>query len=387
MRTTNLERIIICAFLIYPCRFFVAATQDKSRLVYTSTQERVWVNEGNLETIVGYFFYVFIVILLLIQLSKSQTNIKISPSFLTIFFLYVMGAIYNRSNWPITEIVGMSVFFLILLAVDSSSLSQALVKKLRFLQSVIVLVVILFSLIDDSRSFTKCTFEKCSISGKLLTSFFPHENALALFLFLGSILFLNKKSYYNFLMVAIHGFLVLMTGSRLVIVIFLIMLLCTLLKSLALYVAIWAISTSAAILYFTLADLNALTGRGLIFLIGRHIFFENPLFGYGFGALTDSYSNEGFINYRVSHEHNGIGAILLRHGLVGAFSFVFCLVKIGKDISRKSRLQLLLLLGLVLTFPTESASDFTLQNYSSWVYLIVFTSLVDDDRKIRKNYF
>lgn len=379
MPTVTLERILICVFLIYPSRFFVAATIDGSHLEYSSNQERVWVNNGDVETVVAYFFYSLIVMMLLYHFYRTSKYFKVSPLFLSIFFFYGLGLIFNYTNWPRTEIMGIFVFFLILLAVSGSSFTFALIFKIRFFQTLVLLVICIFPFINYSRSFTKCTIDKCSIIGKLFTSFFPHENALALFLFIGSILYFNKKSFFNIFMVSLHGILIVMTGSRLVIIIFFVLLLCTFLKPIAMYFAIWVVAVAAGVLYFTLMNPASLTGRGLIFLIGRNIFFENPLFGFGFGALTEAHSKWDLIGYGVSHEHNGIGVILIRHGLVGGLAFVFYLAKIGKDISRKSKTQMLLLLGLVLTFPTEAASDFTLQNYLSWVYLVALVSLVKED--------
>ena len=367
----NLERIVVLVFLIYPVRFFVSATIDDNRLVSSFNQERVWVAIGNYESYVAYAFYLMILFLLITHYFRTAASMKFSFFELGIFSSYLFGIVYNLNRWPYTEIIGIIFFFFIFFAIRDQNLSLDLLNRLIICQVIILSFIILFPLFNHSRSFSSCTADKCSLLGNLFTSFFPHENALALFLFIGSILFVLRQGLFGYSLFALHGILILMTGSKLVISIFVLLLFFSFLKTRILFAAVWCVIVSSASLFFAHLAPEALTGRGLIFSVGRNYFFDNVFFGFGYGALTDASLNSGDISYRVSHEHNGIAALLVRHGIFGALAITLYLIKVGSDLTQKLRLQIFLLLGLVLTFPTEANSDFSVQNYLAWVYLFV----------------
>jgi hypothetical protein len=371
----NLERIVVLVFLIYPVRFFVSATVDKDRLVSAFNQERVWVSVGNFDSYVAYAFYVVIFLILFTHYLRGATSMKFSLFDNGVFASFVFGIIYNFNQWPLTEVIGIIFFFFIFVAIRNQQLTFALINRLVVCQVLILSFILLFPIFNYSRSFSPCTADKCSFLGNLFTSFFPHENALALFLFVGSIFFLARKGIFGYSFFALHGILILMSGSKLVISVFFLLFFFAFFKARILYACVWCVVASSAILFFTRLDPDALTGRGLIFSVGRNFFFDNVFFGYGYGALTDASLNSGEISYRVSHEHNGIAALLIRHGIFGALGITFYLIKVGSDLNQKLRVQIFLLLGLVLTFPTEANSDFSVQNYLAWVYLFVVAKI------------
>lgn len=162
-----------------------------------------------------------------------------------------------------------------------------------------------------------------------------------------------------------------MTGSKLVISIFFLLVFFSFLRSKVIYASVWCVAAASAILFFVGLNPDALTGRGLIFSVGRDLFFDNVFLGYGYGALTEASLNSGLISYRVSHEHNGIAVLLIRHGILGAIVFIVYLIRVGFYLRQKLRLQIFLIFGLVLTFPTEANSDFSIQNHLAWIYLLV----------------
>lgn len=371
----NLERIVVLVFLIYPVRFFVASTIDDNRLVSAFNNERVWTATGNSETSVAYGFYFAIILILGIHLSRESLSMKFSLIEISLMGLFLLGIIFNLEHWPLTEIIGVLLFFLIILAIRNHPLTISLINRLMVCQLSILVLILIFPVFSSSRSFSPCTRDKCSLFGNLFTSFFPHENELAIFLFIGSIFFLIQKGVFGFSFFLLHGLLILMTGSKLVISIFLLLAFCSFFKSHVVYFFVWCAATTSAILFFVRFNPEALTGRGLIFSVGRNFFFENVFFGYGYGALTDASLKAGLISYRVAHEHNGIAALLVRHGIFGAVGLVVYLVKVGLDLRQKLRLQIFLIFGLILTFPTEANSDFSIQNHLAWVYLVVMAEI------------
>ncbi len=367
----NLERVVVLVFLIYPVRFFVSATIDQDRLVSAFNQERVWVSVGNFDSYVAYAFYVVIFLMLFAHYAREAPSMKFSLFDIAVFTSFVFGIFYNFSRWPLTEVIGIIFFFFIFTAIRNQQLTFGLINRLIVCQFLILGFILLFPIFNYSRSFSKCTVDKCSFLGNLLTSFFPHENALALFLFVGSIFFLARKGIVGNSCFALHGILILMTGSKLVISAYFLLFVFSFLKARILYLCVWCLVASSAILFFARLAPDALTGRGLIFSVGRNFFFDNIFFGYGYGALKDASLNSGAISYRVSHEHNGIAALLIRHGIFGALGIILFLIKVGSDLNQKLNVQIFLLLGLVFTFPTEANSDFSVQNYLAWVYLFV----------------
>lgn len=374
----QIERIIILVYLIYPIRFFVSASIDNGHLIDAFNGERVWVNDSNYETYVAYFIYSIIIFLLFVHYSRNFLLIRFHWLDLIIFLFFLAGVIHNFRHWPLTEVVGIILFFAILFALRNVKIEFSFIRRLVSTHLVVMAMIIVFSILNFDRSFSPCTRDKCSIVGSLFTSFFPHENALALYLLIGSIFFLIKKSIFGYIFFSVHGALILMTGSRLVIIALFFVLFFSFFRIQVIYTLTWIVVISSGLLFFANLDPSALTGRGLIFSVGREYFLNNIFFGFGYGALTDASFFSGIISYRVSHEHNGIGALLIRHGILGGIAFVIFLWQFGTRLVSRMNLQVLFLLVLVLTFPTESNSDFSIQNTFAWVYLFISAQFFDE---------
>ena len=375
MQTKFIERALFLVFLLYPIRFLISASFDNSKLVYAANMERIWISDGNRETWVAYLVYSLIILFLTFHLVINFNFIHISFIPVSALLLYLVGMIVNLNNWPTSEIIGIAVFFTFLLFASGYKWPYDCIHTLEKLQIFLLGLILLYPFFNFERSFSQCTLSKCTFFGKLFTSFFPHENTLALFLFLGSCLFISNITKKRVFLFFLHGFMIIATGSRLVFTIFILLTFAIFLKHKYIYIVILALVVASTTFYFSLNNPLAFTGRGQIFIIGREIFFDNSFFGYGFGSLNKAYSELNLIDYRVYHEHNGIGVILLRHGLLGLLAFCLFMFFIGTQLISKERVQLILLLAIVLTFPTESASDFSIQNYLSWGYIVAFISI------------
>jgi len=375
VRQNNLQRIILLVYALFPARFLTAATLDNQRVGYTSNQERIWRSDGNLESVIAYIFFSLILLIALDQVRRNWHSLTFSPLISFTFFAFSISIVFNLANWQKTDVAGILVFFLILMLSDKASTDTTLFVNLKKLHLMILTLIVLFPIFKFEMAFALCTNEKCSPLGNIFTSFFPHENALGLFLFCGSILFLVDINKHSLTILLIHGFLILMTASKLAISIYLFVLLYRILKARYLLLFVWLLLFGSLGIFMFLTDPESLTGRGQIFSIGRNLFLQNWIFGNGIDALHDAYFLKNEIGYRVYHEHNGIGAILVRFGIVGLLGLIAFLFHIRRTLKGQISTQSLLLLGIFLTFPTESYSSFSLQNFLSWIYLVAVVNV------------
>lgn len=162
-----------------------------------------------------------------------------------------------------------------------------------------------------------------------------------------------------------------MTASKLAISIYLLILLLRFLPTKYLFYFVWVLLIASLGVFLFLTNPTSFTGRGQIFSLGRELVYQSWLFGNGIDALSDAYFLNNEIGYRVYHEHNGIGAILVRYGIMGLLGFVAFLLHIKRRLKNRTLTQILLLVGMLLTFPTESYSSFSLQNFLCWIYLVI----------------
>lgn len=173
MLQNNLQRILLLIYALYPARFLTAAYFDNQRVGFASNQERIWISEGNLETVIAYLFYSVILILALFQVLETRKHLSLSPLIIFMFLVFSMSVIVNLDSWLRTDVAGMLLFFLILVLTDKAKVDPSLFAKIRNLHILILGLIVTFPVFNLDRSFTPCTFEKCSPFGTFSRVFFP----------------------------------------------------------------------------------------------------------------------------------------------------------------------------------------------------------------------
>lgn len=215
------------------------------------------------------------------------------------------------------------------------------IKLLAHLALFVALATILFTVLNPERAIIPCRIDKCTVLDGLLTSFFPQENVLAIFMIIGLVVVMfGLKGAPRALGAILLITLITLSGSRTVTIASIVIAMLSLsinyvknssgqawIRVLSGAVAISLFAVSAA-LFFIPLDPLALTGRGFIYDLLRNFWFAQPVIGPGRGVLEYAFSIGASANYAIAHEHGGMPYILVNGGLLGATFFGYWLFRL-----------------------------------------------------------
>ncbi|WP_432393358.1 hypothetical protein ACRQ5B_09010 [Pseudarthrobacter sp. L19] len=291
---------------------------------------------------------------------------------------------------------------IVLAAVSVAGVRRQDVAVIGKLAIVVAGATVIFAIANPERALIPCRPDKCSPLNSLLTSFFPQENVLAIFMILSIIPVLFGLSgplriFGTLLLVS----LVTLSGSRTSIaaalgIVALSLLLTKLRKSSldAKFRKVSAISvlvlfSTSALLFFLPLDPLAFTGRGFIYGLLRAFWLEQPIIGPGRDVLNYAYSIRISANYAISHEHGGMPYMLVNGGILGVAFFTAWLTRVVYNNSKKtstwiSGLALAFSVAVAIVSLTEPVWTYDLKSPALWSLALVSSSLC---RPEEKNFF
>jgi hypothetical protein len=227
----------------------------------------------------------------------------------------------------------------------------------------------------------------------LLTSFFPQENVLAIFMILSLVVVMfGQRGAPRLLGAALLITLVGLSGSRtataaaVVIAMLSLAIIYTKNRSVLAWVGAAsgtvaaALFATSAILFFLPLDSSAFTGRGFIYELLRGFWLEQPVIGPGREVLEYAFSIGVSANYAISHEHGGMPYFLINGGLIVASYFSYWIFKLLRTNVRgvrswTSSLCLVLAVTVAIVSVTEPVWMYDLRSPAFWSLALVSCSL------------
>lgn len=282
---------------------------------------------------------------------------------------------------------------IVLTATTLLGINERDVRFLARLALAVAVMTIIFATVNPERGLVPCRIDKCTILNGLLTSFFPQENVFAVFMIISLVVVMfGLRGMSRTLGALLMITLVALSGSRTVtaaaITIALLSLSIIYLKSGPLRSSVrvasgtlaLALFATSAVLFFIPLDPLALTGRGFIYNLLRHFWFEQPIIGPGRGVLEYAFSIGISANYAISHEHGGMPYILVNGGLFLAFFFSYWLMRLVRantrsDQSWMSGLCLVFTVTVAIISVTEPIWTYDLKSPAFWTLALVSCSL------------
>lgn len=267
------------------------------------------------------------------------------------------------------------------------------IKLLARLALAVGLMTIVFAVSNPERALVPCRADKCTILNGLLTSFFPQENVLAIFMIISlTVVMFGMNRIPRVLGAALLITLVALSGSRTVTIAAIIVAVLSLalihiksdlgkawLRVSSGLVAVALFAASAA-LFFIPLDPLAFTGRGFIYDLLRHFWFDQPVIGPGREVLEYAFSIGVSANYAIAHEHGGMPYVLVNGGLLGASFFVYWLVRLVRanvrsDHSWTSGMCLVFAVTVAIVSITEPVWTYDFKSPAFWTLALISCSL------------
>lgn len=252
---------------------------------------------------------------------------------------------------------------------------------------------VLFAFANPQRAITPCRPDKCTVINGLLTSFFPQENVLAVFMIISLIVVMfGFEGVPRLLGSILLITLVALSGSRTVTVAAVVIAILSLamihvksdkgqawLRTLSALIA-GALFVVSAVLFFVPLDSLALTGRGFIYALLRDYWEQQPLTGPGRSVLDHAFSTSNSANYAISHEHGGMPYIIVNGGILGLAFFSYWLLRlvmanVGHPETWKGALCLVFTVTVAIVSLTEPVWTYDLRSPAFWTLALASCTL------------
>lgn len=386
--------ILPMLFLLTPIGSAASAILDGAMKVRDSQGYWVWSTSSNYSSILitsfGYLIITFSAWVIIRDL-MGEKRILAMPYVVIAAPVSMIACHLLRSDY--TAMVNTVGVVVILAASAVLGIKRNDIRLLANLAVGVGLFVILFAVANPLRALIPCREDKCTVLNGLLTSFFPQENVLAIFMIFSVVLVMfGLRGTYRLLAATLLVTLVSLSGSRTVtfaaIVIAGLSLALIYVKDSRTRDFIWVISgiltlasfATSAVLFFVPLDQLAFTGRGFIYELLRSFWFEQPAIGPGRGVLEYAHSIGISANYAIAHEHGGMPYFLVNGGVLVTLFFAYWLSRLVHSFMNStslwsSGLGLALTLTVAIVSVTEPVWTYDFKGPAFWTLALVSCSL------------
>lgn len=397
--------ILPLVYMMAPLTSAVSTLVDGATKVRDFAGQWTWVTTSNYT---GTFTYAYIALLLgvaLLTIIKDLASEKrlASMPYLVISVPVLLASLYAlRSDFASAISVVFAV--VVLAAVAISGISTADVRLLGHLAIGTAFAAFAFLVVNPERALVPCRIDKCSALDGLLTSFFPQENVLAIFMImsLGAVMF-GLQGFPRGIGAIMLITLIGLSGSRTVtmaaIVICILSLIFLRTKNPRVLGPVYLISAGAAgalfvtsaVLFFIPLDTLAFTGRGFIYDLLRSYWQDQPIIGPGRVVLEQAFNIGISANYAISHEHGGLPYVIVNGGLLLMMFFFYWLFQLlrvngGGSKSWVKGLCLVFAVTVGIVSITEPVWTYDLRSPAFWTLALVSCALVPHVRAHATSY-
>lgn len=387
--------ILPLLFVLVPLSSAFSAIVDGATKVRDFHGQWSWVTTSNYSSIFTSVFVYLIVGISVATIAKDLLSSKRSfsiPYLVAAVPLLLAGLYFLRSDY--STALNVLITVVVMLAVGILGIDRRDIRLLAQLAIGTGITSILFSLLNPQRAIAPCRIDKCSVLNGLLTSFFPQENVLAIFMIIGLVVVMfglqgPSRSIGAIMLICLLS----LSGSRTVTVAAVIIAVLSLaiihvkndrrqawIRGFSATIA-GALFIVSAALFFIPLDSLALTGRGFIYALLRDYWVLNPLIGPGRSVLDHAFSIGMSANYAISHEHGGMPYIIVNGGLLGLSFFAYWLfmllrTNICRPASWESGLCLVFAVTVAIVSLTEPVWTYDLRSPAFWTLAFVSCTLI-----------
>lgn len=386
--------ILPLLFLLTPIGSAASAILDGAMKVRDSQGYWVWSTTSNYSSLLitsfGFLIIAFSLGVIVRDL-LGEKRILAMPYVVIAAPVAMIACHLIRSDY--TAMVNTGGVAVILTATAVLGIKRHDIRLLANLAVGVGLGTIFFAIVNPIRAIIPCREDKCTVLNGLLTSFFPQENVLAIFMIFSVVLVMfGLRGTYRLLAGALLITLVSLSGSRTV------TLAAIVIASLSLAIIytrnamtrkfIWiaagiltlASFAASAVLFFAPLDQLAFTGRGFIYELLRSFWFEQPAIGPGRGVLEYAHSIGISANYAIAHEHGGIPYMLVNGGILVTLFFAYWLFRLIHTFMNSmslwpSGLSLALTVAVAIVSITEPVWTYDFKSPAFWTLALVSCSL------------
>lgn len=386
-------------FVTVPLTSAVSTLVDGATKVRDFQGQWSWVTTSNYTSIFTTCYIYLIIGVSVVIIAKDIFTEKrlLSIPYLVVSVPILLAAFcVLRSDYSTAQSVVLTV--VVIVAVGIRGISKSDVRILGHLAIWTGFATILFSFINPQRALVPCRIDKCTVLDGLLTSFFPQENVLAIFMIISLVAVMFglrgvPQSIGSTMLIT----LVALSGSRTVTLAAVIIVVLSLaiihLKSDIFQawirglsaISVAALFATSAVLFFVPLDPLAFTGRGFIYNLLRSYWEDQPLIGPGRGVLEYAFSIGTSANYAISHEHGGMPYVIVNGGILGLMFFIFWLFRLLRvntsgPRSWLSGLCLVLSITVGIVSITEPVWTYDLRSPAFWTLALVSCTLIPRSR-------
>lgn len=354
-----------------------------------------WVTTSNYASVFTTVLVSLIVAISMTIIASDLLTIKrvlALPYLLAAVPVLLAGIYFLRSDYSTAFNVMLAV--LVIVATAILGVDKRDIRLLARLAIGTGVATIVFAVTDTQRALVPCRVDKCSILNGLLTSFFPQENVLAVFMIIGLVVVIfGLQGVSRYMGTTMLIVLIALSGSRTVTVAAVTIAILSLaithtpsergrawIRRLSGIVA-GILFIVSGFLFFIPLDSLAFTGRGFIYALLRGYWEMQPIIGPGRSVLDHAFSIGSSANYAISHEHGGMPYIIVNGGLLGLIFFSYWLfillrANVGHSESWKSDLSLVFTVTAAIVSLTEPFWTYDLRSPAFWTLALVSCTLV-----------